>query len=354
MSRIVASAFFLAAAACAALHADEIIMSNGDTLTGEIVTLAADRLVFKTSYAGEISIHWPGVWAVRTVKPIPVETASGDRLAATVSFAAPGELRLTPRGAAGGDLLIPVAEVAFMGRDASDEAAARRLMERTSPDVLASAAKWSGTLDVSYTAHSGNSRDAVIAARAKLARESKRDRLTVAALYEYGEESDVANVGKGLLSLRYDYRHRPKFFSWYELKEEHDHFADISLRTTSAAGLGVRMPSRENLTVDFRAGLAYVDTNNADPVPDESTAGTLTGLELTWNISKGFQFVQTVTWEYGFDAGDHRIHAETTLRRKLSEHLSLRLSFIDDYDSDPAPGREENDVTLFAGIGFAF
>ena len=43
--------------------ADEVCLKNGDRLPGEVIRMEAGKLIFKTSYAGEISIGWQEVWS---------------------------------------------------------------------------------------------------------------------------------------------------------------------------------------------------------------------------------------------------------------------------------------------------
>ena len=52
--------------------ADEVHLKNGDRLTGEVKSLEEEKLVLVTSYAGEITISWSEVAALRTDKPIKV------------------------------------------------------------------------------------------------------------------------------------------------------------------------------------------------------------------------------------------------------------------------------------------
>jgi hypothetical protein len=38
--------------------ADEVRLINGDKLTGQVVRMEEEKLVLKTTYAGEITIAW--------------------------------------------------------------------------------------------------------------------------------------------------------------------------------------------------------------------------------------------------------------------------------------------------------
>ena len=41
--------------------ADELHLSNGDVITGQLIRMEENKIFFKTSYAGEIKVNWPEV-----------------------------------------------------------------------------------------------------------------------------------------------------------------------------------------------------------------------------------------------------------------------------------------------------
>jgi len=59
---LVAAALLLAASH---LLADQVVLNNGDRLTGTIVKSDGKDLVLKTDYAGEITIHWDALQGLR-------------------------------------------------------------------------------------------------------------------------------------------------------------------------------------------------------------------------------------------------------------------------------------------------
>jgi len=52
--------------------ADELHLSNGDVITGQLIRMEENKLLFKTSYAGEIKVNWPEVINLITDDPIKV------------------------------------------------------------------------------------------------------------------------------------------------------------------------------------------------------------------------------------------------------------------------------------------
>ena len=58
-------------------HADEVIMKDGSRVIGTVVSMKSNKLVFKTSFAGDITIQWDQVASLSTEKP--VEVSLGDK-----------------------------------------------------------------------------------------------------------------------------------------------------------------------------------------------------------------------------------------------------------------------------------
>jgi len=54
------------------IFADEVRLTNGDKLTGQVVTMEEEKLVLKTTYAGEITITWKEVAGIMADDPVKV------------------------------------------------------------------------------------------------------------------------------------------------------------------------------------------------------------------------------------------------------------------------------------------
>lgn len=50
--------------------ADELHLSNGDIISGQLIRMEENQLFFKTPYAGEIEVSWPDVMNLITEEPI--------------------------------------------------------------------------------------------------------------------------------------------------------------------------------------------------------------------------------------------------------------------------------------------
>ena len=77
-----------------AVLADTLVLKNGDRLTGTVKSLSDSKLVFETSYAGEISIDWDIVESLSAEGDLQIDLASGESLTGKIEIPAPGEMKV--------------------------------------------------------------------------------------------------------------------------------------------------------------------------------------------------------------------------------------------------------------------
>src|SRR5512133_1210220 len=111
-----------------ALAADQVVLTNGDTITGSIVKKDGDRLTIKSEFLGEVTMPWKAVKSIRSDAELSVVLPSGETVKGKVAttgdqlqVTAPG----TPKSA-------PLATVTAM-RDAAEQGRYERLLH---PGIL--------------------------------------------------------------------------------------------------------------------------------------------------------------------------------------------------------------------------
>jgi small nuclear ribonucleoprotein (snRNP)-like protein len=70
---------------CPQLLADEVVLKNGDRLTGTIVDSDAKTLTLKSAFAGEVKIQWDAVQEITSDEPIYVSAKGGEVLVGKVT-----------------------------------------------------------------------------------------------------------------------------------------------------------------------------------------------------------------------------------------------------------------------------
>ena len=69
--------FFLALCWICPAIAHELHLSNGDVINGLIIRMEQNKLIYKTSYAGEITVNWTEVTNLIADEPIKVFLSDG-------------------------------------------------------------------------------------------------------------------------------------------------------------------------------------------------------------------------------------------------------------------------------------
>ena len=77
--------------------ADEVVMKNGDRIQGKVVALTQGKLLFKTTYAGEITITWDQVSKLSIEQPLEVTLKDQKSWKAGLPAPSPVSCGFTPK-----------------------------------------------------------------------------------------------------------------------------------------------------------------------------------------------------------------------------------------------------------------
>ena len=69
----------------AALFADQIVLKNGDRLTGTIEKSDDKALIIKTEFAGEVTVEWPAVEEINSTQALTVSLSDGKTVVGRVT-----------------------------------------------------------------------------------------------------------------------------------------------------------------------------------------------------------------------------------------------------------------------------
>ena len=130
-----------------ALAADQVVLTNGDTITGAIVKKEGATLTIKSEFLGVVTMPWSAVKSVRSDTELNVVLPAGQTAKGKLSTTG-DQLQI----AAGPETkTAPLAAVATV-RDAAEQHAFERLEH---PGILE---LWSGNFDVGLALANGNAR----------------------------------------------------------------------------------------------------------------------------------------------------------------------------------------------------
>ncbi|HYE99769.1 MAG TPA: DUF481 domain-containing protein, partial [Planctomycetota bacterium] len=313
--------------------ADEVVLKNGDRLSGKVLGLKGGKLAVETAHAGVVLTDWAQVASVRTDAAVKVRLVSDETFEGKLAAGADGRLKVETQG--------PAAPVEV------DPAKVKSFNE---PPPA-----WKGSVTVAARATDGNTHSTQFLAAGEAIRETERDLFLMRVFSRYGERSGVLTERNTYGLAKYQHVLYESLYGWTSVELLSDRFKDLRLGTVVAAGLGYTFLKESWIDLTGEAGVAYFDNNFRELQDDESHMGGRASARLRVALPLDLEFKDLFTWYPNFeDTADWQIRNEATLGTALGGGWSLLGGVITEIDNEPADGLEEHDNTYFVGLGWAF
>lgn len=330
-----------------AATADQVILKNGDTITGAIIKKDGNKLTVKSEFLGEVTMPWSAVKSVRSDEVLTVELPGGEHVAGKVSTE--GETIEVAT-----DLGVKPATFATVGdiRNPAEQHAWERLQH---PGMLE---LWTGFYDTGLAVARGNARTYTLTNAFNATRVTRNDKITVTFSQIYGTatvnnvSSAVANAVRGGWS--YDHTLRGRFFVSTLNDYEHDAFQNLQLRFVLGGGVGINAIKGDKTTLALSSGSDY-ERENFNQDFTRNSAEINFGDVLTHKFTSSMNLTQSFRYFVNLSqAGEYRVNfdmgAVTTLKKWLGWHVTASDRFL----SNPVFGRQRNDMLLSTGFRLSF
>jgi putative salt-induced outer membrane protein YdiY len=331
-----AVAVFLVLTATAA--ADEILLLNGDRLTGKITGADGGKLTIKTEAAGDVAVELAKVKTFSTDDPIVLK--SGDTL-------------LTSKVTGGADGTIQVVPV--------EGGPAQVIALKDITQINPPPPRWTGAITASALVTRGNSHTDNFGASLNAVRRGERDRITLGAGYYYGRQEDRdtgdedTTVDNWFVFGKYDYFFTKKIYGFGALRVEQDHIADLDLRLTASLGAGYQWFEGPTFNFNTEAGLAWIYEDYEDQDSDDHFALRL-AYHVDWKPHQAVTLFHNLEWLPAFDEpfDDYNLNLDAGVRTTIIKSFFAEFKVEFRYDSTPARGKEKEDVRYLVGVGWSF
>ena len=338
-----------------AANADQVMLKNGDRLSGTIEKSDEKTLLIKTDYAGELTVDWAAVTGIVSSGPLTLQLSDGKTLTGKVTtedgkFA----VATADKGAitAQRDTVVAV-------RGGTEQQTWERMQHPRLRDF------WSALLDTGLSETRGNSALLAFTLSGKAARVTQRDKISLYATAVYATDNTTppgrttANAVEG--GARFDYNLRPRLFVFGLADFAYDQFQHLDLRSVLGGGFGMHVIKTANTTFDVFGGGDY-DKENFSPNPPlvltsitRNTAEIMAGEELDWKLNNRVSVIERFTLFPNLsETGEYRMQFDATAATKLKSWLSWQVTVADRYLSNPLPGLKTNDELLSTGLRLTF
>ena len=333
------------------IYADQIMLKNGDRLSGTIVTSDAKSLVLKTEYAEMVTIKWDFVQKIESSQPLYVGTKGGQVIVGPVTTS--GD-KLDVATQESGSVAVAKADVDFV-RNADEEKKSEAALERLQHPGLADL--WTGSLDTGLGVVSGNSQSSNFTFGLNAVRATTRDKITyytTAAFSRSTVEGVTATTAQAIAGgVRYDLNLSDKTFAFGTVDLFNDRFQDLDLRTVLGAGGGYHAIKNDRTSLDVLLGATF--NREFFKTFNRSSAEVLLGQTLVRKLGASSAINEALFFYPNLSStGDFRSTFSLGVVTKLTKVLSWQTSFNDFYLSNPPLGKKSNDSMFSTGLRVTF
>lgn len=311
-------------------------LSNGDRVTGEIVSMADGKLILKSSLLGQVSIDFQQVIKLVGDDSVVVQLEDGRKVT--------GKLQLTEKG-----LTI---DQDSLGKS---ENLSRSSVVALNPPKPQQGVKYSGRLNVGGSFTRGNSEEDVLNIDGEVVARALNSRYTGLVEINESKTGNVTTTSNQTLAFQYDAFLTEKDFLFVNSKFEADDQLDLNLRTTLGAGYGRQFYETETIKLSAEAGLSFVN-EDYELAQDESFPGFTLGSNYEHKFFDGalVLFNRTNLSVNLEDSKDALLKNKLGLRFPVGQHLNLSTQLNVDYDNLPPANAKKTDTSLIFSVGAGF
>lgn len=313
---------------------DVVEMDNGDRVTCEIKSLSRGILEAKTDSWGTIEIEWTEIAQVESPARFDVQLRSGERLTSSLG-----------RGAANGRITLD-------GRDlAIADVIAIAPLKETFWEQL------DGGLDVGYSfATAGSSTQLTVSADVRRHSEATDVRVSGDSLFASKEGAE--DTSRHSFSVDWTRYLRANWGVVLLGQAQRNDELNLQLRAQAGAGVVHRFMQSNSGVVAAYGGATFSNEVFTDDTPSERTWELVLVTQAEYfifnspktRISATFGvFPNVTTW------GRVRSELNASLRREIVKDLTVSLSVLDSYDSDPpSQDARHHDLAIVTSFGWTF
>ena len=328
--------------------ADQVVLKNGDRLTGQVVKFDGKNLTIKSEFAGEVNIPWSAVQQITSDQPLQVQSSTGQTAVGPVTTR-DGNVEVITKTS--GTVAMPKEGIAVIRNEAEQSAYEKSLHPGFREN-------WDGGATVGFALTRGNSQTKNLALAFDANRKTLHDKLSLYTNWVYATNdapgavpSTSANAQQG--GIRYNHDITPRLFGFVGADFQADSLQTLDLRSVFGGGLGFHAIKRDSTTLDLLAGVNY--TREKYTAFTRNFAAATLGDEFMHKLYGSTVLTQSFYFYPDFNnTGEYRTTFSFGTVTKISKWLGWQNAFGDIYVSDPPLGKKKNDIIFTTGLNISF
>jgi putative salt-induced outer membrane protein YdiY len=336
--RMISLVILILALASPTLRADQIVLKNGDRITGTIKSADGGKLIIASPIAGTITVDLKDVKTFSTEQPIKIVLIDGTVINQAVSMGTDGTFQTAPGGALAAQP-IPISKI-----------------DKINPAAIA----WTGSLVVNGSLTQGNTYSEQFGATLGLTRRGPSDRIQADAQYLFGKTKQngvtSTTTDQWYIQPAYDYFFTKQVYANASVRVEKNRILNLDIRVTPALGAGYQFVEQPDFNADVEGGLAWVyeDYTNTG-TPDQTVS-----LRLAYHVDKSLWtdkvkvFSDCAYFPSIQNSSKYLVIVDGGIHLAVTKSMFTELRGEADYDSHPAPNSHRTQTQLILGVGWTF
>lgn len=339
---------FLMLAFSSRLFADQVVLKNGDRLTGTIVKSDGKALIIKTEFAADVTVQWPAIQEINSTQSLHVGLSNGQTVVGPV---ATSDGNLAVNTSAKGTVTTPKTAVVAMRNDA-EEAAYQKSLH---PGLTQG---WAGGANVGFALTRGNSETKNLALALTADRKTQTDHVglylnSVYATNDAPGATPATTANTIQSGARYDHNLTARLFGFVGADFQTDALQNLNLRSALGGGLGFHVINDNRTTLDLLGGLNYTRENYT--TFNRNFAALTLGEELSQKLGASTVLTQKLYFYPDLsDTSQYRGVFNFGTVTKINKWFGWQNAFGDIYVTNPPAGKKQNDIILTTGLNVSF
>jgi len=330
----------------------EVLLKNGDRVTGKIVKKEGDSLFLETEAMGTVKIKLAAIERYNTEDPLALTLIDGS----VVTGAVRGEENaITVENHATGVSTFEPSAVAII------RTPEEQFKYENTPVVLPREGIfgfWSGTLDIGFSMTAGNSDTRSFTGAFRGVRERPSNKLAV-----YANALQVRNSTNGPVRItgqsvwtgaRLDADITKKWFVFGSGDFEYNKPQKLDIRAVLGGGGGYHIFRGDRVTLNLTGGFTH-NYENFSTGLTRNSAEALLGQDLRVRINNRARLTNRfVVYPNLSNTGNYRALLDASLQTDLNDWLGWHVTVGNRYNSRPVSATEKNDLLMSTGLRVSF
>jgi putative salt-induced outer membrane protein YdiY len=325
-------------------------LKNGDRLTGRILSEDDQRVVLSTPW--NVAIFVPKLEIQQQIAVLPPSSPASEEvtaMGATTNQAVPARPVEAPSGSATGAEPQPtqVAEAPLVPAKApaAKEPSHWKWNLKLGADFISGAKDreiYFGQTALTYTRNYQRNPKEFL-------------RNTLEYRVDYGRTDGQVSANRMLGANKLDFDVGKNWYGYASGGGGYDRVRKIDYQYEVGPGLGYHLIADKNVALDTELGFNYQYREGLNSAPDRELLQLRVGQDLTWQILPKITLSEQVAFlPFLEDPSQYQVRLEGNLGFGIVKYLSLNLTVLNFYDTQPAPGVPNNEFQFRSSLGVNF